>query len=247
MLERAGGRAKAAWISGGGTRSSRENNANSSTGMYGFLSGLVQFGPVAQFLDVLAPRRFQVLVTGLEAVGKTAVLDTLAGRSLSFAERPPRGRHGFNMARAHLSGAEVTLVEADPEDLSAVFCTDGVIVVVDTLREDGEDLPSLLRRLTSAPQLARRPLLILCNKQDLEDATPPPSILFDALRLDSLTEHCAWRLQGCCTQLAFVGLDEERGALDERCAGVHAGFAWLVQAIRQRLGSDSSSPLSWVA
>lgn len=229
MLERTSGRAKA-WIKSGSCSAHQDD---SSTG-FGFLAGLVQLGPVARFLDTLAPRRFQVLVTGLEAVGKTAVLDTVAGRSLSWAERAPRGRHGVNVERIHhLSGAEVTLIEGDPDDVPALLgsahdgCTvmDGVIVVLDTLR-DIEALRSLLHSLIGSPQLARRPLLLLCNKQDLVDTTPPPSIIFDALRLDLLTDR-AWRLQGCCTS---------RGNLtgQNSVLGLVAGAQWLAAEMKKR-------------
>ena len=228
IIERRDGRPRA-WISGRGPTASRDE---SSAGMFGFLAGLVNFSPVARFLDVLAPRRFQVLLTGLEGAGKTAILDTLTNRSMSWAERPPRRAHEFNIELIrNLSNAEVTLIEAEAKDWLTLMNSshassipvDGVIVVIDSLRDD-HSLVSILRDLTGSPHLARRPLLVLSNKQDLVDVVPPPSILLDALRLTSLTDR-AWRLQGCCTQRAHRSGGTVLGLLE--------GFQWIVGEMKQ--------------
>ena len=240
MRERSVGRA-AAWMSS--TNGAGAHAENLWTGAGGADAASSWWHSI---LDALAPRRFNLLVIGPCSSGKTALLNTLAGRPLWHAEFPRQGE--FNMTRCMLRAAECTFIEPDRRSLEQC-CSgdgdpflpgwvsagiDGLVFLLDDACRDG--CAALLDATLTAPECAGLPLLLLANKQDLA-SSPRPSVLLNALRLGEVSAR-EWRLQGCVTQRALVqGGHGHSGHENEQLSGLRAGLGWLVCAMRERTAS----------
>ena len=176
-------------------------------------------------LDALAPRRFNLLVIGPCSSGKTALLNTLAGRPLWHAEVPRQGE--FNMTRCMLRAAECTFIEPDRRSLEQC-CSgdgdpflpgwvsagiDGLVFLLDDACRDG--CAALLDATLTAPECAGLPLLLLANKQDLQGAMACDDIAMQFEIHTLPTSQCRVQPASCLT-----------------CEGIEDGVRWCVEASR---------------
>lgn len=165
-------------------------------------------------LAMSKPKPQRVLVVGLDSSGKTCLLRRLVRQEIALM--PPT--HGYQIVRVMYNEIPCELLDVGGvEELRRYWRLyfdrlGGIIFVIDSadkrrLEETGVEL----NRLLHEPKLARVPLLILANKQDLLDALPSKTMV-DALNLRAVRDR-VWHVQEC-------------SALDRR--GVDEGFSWIL-------------------
>lgn len=155
---------------------------------------------------------FKVVILGLSGAGKTCLLKRYSNVDISDV----KPTLGFNIRNLDL---EVTLNVWDLGGSSDIiqywpnhfFSTAGLIWIVDSA--DSMNICESKNRLfevLSVPSLATIPLVILCNKQDLESALPVSQIK-ELLNLASINSR-KWVIFNC-------------SALENR--GFQEGINWL--------------------
>ena len=162
----------------------------------------------------------RILMLGLDAAGKTTVLNRLK-----------LGEHimtiptiGFNVDTIEFKGFNLNIWDVGGQDrIRALWRhyfhnTQGLIFVVDCndtkrIKEAKEELYKLLEE----DELKDSVLLIYANKQDLPEAVKPKELV-NLFNLNSIT-HRPWQIQGTCAATGdglYEGLDWIGDQIDKR-------------------------------
>eukprot|EP00928_Gymnodinium_smaydae_P022362 TRINITY_DN18815_c1_g1_i1.p2 TRINITY_DN18815_c1_g1~~TRINITY_DN18815_c1_g1_i1.p2 ORF type:complete len:206 (-),score=46.09 TRINITY_DN18815_c1_g1_i1:111-728(-) len=183
------------------------------------------------------PPSKSVLVLGWNGVGKTAVVHRICGRSsepwpttgviresctLSFG---PDGATPTECALEIVDVGSAPKMEAKTVSyVPHLADADGLVVVLDATRtvlrfrpDDVARSKELLRQILAAqsPAALERPVLVLANKCDREDAIPISEVM-EIFELESIMSGRVWHLQRCSAVTA---------------EGVKAGVFWLVNRL----------------
>jgi len=171
---------------------------------------------------------FHCAMIGLDSAGKTTVLYRL--KFNQYMNTAPT--IGFNCEKVRFNGSSFTLWDVGGQDKlrplwrSYTRCTDGIIFVVDSCKEDRLEEAKLEllkiykscseRRVSSKHSNGKIPVLILANKQDLPMA-------LDVSKLEHLLglKHLAkerWHIQPTCA-ITGDGLEEGMSKLVEMISG----------------------------
>ena len=156
----------------------------------------------------------RVLLVGLDAAGKTTLLFRLyAGKTLNTIPTV-----GFNMKTVRIQGLNMNIWDVGGQDQLREFWrhhftgTQGVVFVVDAADQDRlTDAKAEFEKVVTDEQLANAAVLILANKQDTPNATPPAELE----RIFNVKEVCRdrkWHVQ----PTTLTSGD-----------GVEEAFAWL--------------------
>jgi ADP-ribosylation factor-like protein 3 len=155
---------------------------------------------------------------GLDNAGKTTILKALCNEDP--AETSPT--RGFNVKTIQADSFKFNVWDIGGQREIRQYWdnyfenTDALVWVVDCADEPRLEETSVeLGQLLAHPHLAKVPVLIFANKQDLASALKPDQITV-ALSLHQIRDH-AWQIQGC-SALKAQGLDD--------------GLKWLVQSIK---------------
>jgi len=179
---------------------------------------------------------FHCAMIGLDSAGKTTVLYRL--KFNQYMNTAPT--IGFNCEKVRFHGSSFTLWDVGGQDKlrplwrSYTRCTDGIIFVVDSCKEDRLEEAKLEllkiykscseRKAMSKHSHGNIPVLILANKQDLPMALDVNK-LEHLLGLKQLGKEC-WHIQPTCA-ITGDGLDE--------------GMTKLVEMISERGGKRKIS------
>jgi len=173
---------------------------------------------------------FHCAMIGLDSAGKTTVLYRL--KFNQYMNTAPT--IGFNCEKVRFHGSSFTLWDVGGQDKlrplwrSYTRCTDGIIFVVDSCKEDRleEAKLELLKIYKSCSErkamskhsggLQKIPVLILANKQDLPMALDVYK-LEHLLGLKELGKEC-WHIQPTCA-ITGDGLEEGFSRLVEMMSG----------------------------
>nr|XP_004659936.1 ADP-ribosylation factor-like protein 11 [Jaculus jaculus] len=151
----------------------------------------------------------QVVMMGLDSVGKTTILYKLKG----YQEVETLPTVGFNVEPLEAPGCKSLILwdVGGQIQLRATWKdylegTDILVYVVDST--DEARLPEAvaeLKKVLRDPNMVRVPFLVLANKQEAPDALPLLEIK-NRLGLEGLRHHC-WELRAC-SALTGQGLPE---------------------------------------
>ena len=128
---------------------------------------------------LFAPKEVRILIVGLDGAGKTTILYLL-----KFGETVKTiPTIGFNVETLCYGGIIFTVWDVGGQDKIRVLWkhyyqnTDGIIFVVDSNDDDRiEDAAEELKKMLAEEELAKCPVLILANKQDIEGCLKPEVI-----------------------------------------------------------------------
>jgi ADP-ribosylation factor-like protein 3 len=155
---------------------------------------------------------------GLDNAGKTTILKSLCNEDPSETS-PTRG---FNVKTIQAESFKFNVWDIGGQREIRQYWdnyyenTDALVWVVDCADEARLEETALeLTQLLADAKLAKAPVLVFANKQDLATALPPDRVTV-ALDLHRIRDH-AWQIQGC-SALSGQGLDD--------------GLKWLVQSIK---------------
>jgi len=171
------------------------------------------------------PGSYHCAMIGLDSAGKTTVLYRLKFKH--YVNTAPT--IGFNTEKVRLNGSTFTVWDVGGQDKlrplwrSYTRCTDGIIFVVDSTKEERlEEAKLELQKIckstvTGTAAGARNknsiPVLVLANMQDLPDAMDAEK-LEPLLGLRDLGSMRQWHLQPTCA-VTGDGLQEGMGKLQE--------------------------------
>ncbi|KAA0196425.1 hypothetical protein FBUS_02387 [Fasciolopsis buskii] len=167
-----------------------------------------------------------LVILGLDNAGKTTTTRSIKGVSSDLVaptigfDRIEFAIDRFNVNLYDLGGGRTI------RDIWQTYFAEvhGVIFVVDSSAPDRlEECHSVLNKLFSHPSICGKPVLLLANKQDIEEAMDEADLI-DALELDTLANEyrCPCRLERCCALLA------SGKKLDK---GIRTGLRWLLAYI----------------
>eukprot|EP00695_Tsukubamonas_globosa_P003164 TRINITY_DN497_c0_g1_i1.p1 TRINITY_DN497_c0_g1~~TRINITY_DN497_c0_g1_i1.p1 ORF type:complete len:205 (+),score=83.38 TRINITY_DN497_c0_g1_i1:75-617(+) len=159
----------------------------------------------------------RILILGLDNSGKTSCLKKLSDEDISHISPT----QGFNIKSIMHDSFKLNVWDIGGQKSIRPYWrnyfeqTDGLVFVIDSadrkrLEESGVELNLLLEE----EQLARVPLLILANKQDLLNALPAKEIA-EGLSLHSIRDR-EWQIQPCSAKTGD---------------GLGTAMEWLVKAI----------------
>lgn len=147
------------------------------------------------------PREIRLLLLGLDAAGKTTILYKVKLGSEVVTTIPTIG---FNVEKLNVRGTIVTAWDVGGRSkMRPLFRhyyagTDGVVFVVDSNDMDRMDQArDELHRAMNDIELRGKPLLVMCNKQDLPNAQSP-DVISENLELASLRKNQICKAVGCC-------------------------------------------------
>eukprot|EP00249_Psilotum_nudum_P031928 c4692_g1_i1 orf=180-791(+) len=191
--------------------------------MFSLLYGLWKY--------LFSKAEFHVLILGIDKAGKTTLLEKLKTLYSEFDGLPPDRivpTVGLNIGRAEAFKSKLifwdlggqlglrTIWEKYFEEAHAV------IYVVDAACQSRfEDTKSALEKVLRHEDLVGAPLLILANKQDLDEAIPAEEIA----RYFDLKDLNGW-------QHMFQSVSAYDGS------GIRDGVTWLVDAMKKSKRSD---------
>jgi len=186
---------------------------------------------------------FHCAMIGLDSAGKTTVLYRL--KFNQYMNTAPT--IGFNCEKVRFHGSSFTLWDVGGQDKlrplwrSYTRCTDGIIFVVDSCKEERLEeakleLLKIYKSCTEKRALSKAsngsiPVLILANKQDLPMALDTCK-LEHLLGLKQLGKEC-WHIQSTCA-ITGEGLEEGMTKLHEMISGKRKNG-------KSVLGNNSSS------
>jgi len=175
---------------------------------------------------------FHCAMIGLDSSGKTTVLYRL--KYNQYMNTAPT--IGFNCEKFRINGSAYAVWDVGGQEKlrplwrSYTRCTDGIIFVVDSTKEDRleEAKLELLKICKSNNKSGHIPVLVLANKQDLPSALDETK-LEAALGLKELGPGALWHLQPTCA-VTGEGLDE----------GMEVLHSLILQKRRLRKGHSTS-------
>lgn len=143
-------------------------------------------------------KEIRILLLGLDNAGKTSLLKRLVSEDIT--EIKPT--QGFNIKTVHQDGFRLNVWDIGGQKAIRPYWrnyfekTDVLLYIIDSsdrrrLEETGLELSSLLEE----SKLAKVPLLVFANKQDLVTALAPDQIA-TGLNLHSLRNR-QWQIQAC--------------------------------------------------
>lgn len=181
-----------------------------------------------------------LVILGLDNAGKTTTTRSIKGVSSDLVaptigfDRIEFAIDRFNVNLYDLGGGRTI------RDIWQTYFAEvhGVIFVVDSSAPDRlEECHNVLNKIFSHPSICGKPVLLLANKQDIEEAMDEADLI-DALELDILANEyrCPCRLERCCALLA------PGKKLDK---GIRTGLRWLLayidsewDTLDQRISND---------
>lgn len=153
--------------------------------------------------SLFAKRPVSLLMVGLDGAGKTTILYKLKlGETL--CTMPTIGFNGKAHAVEVITRGKLTMTVWDMGGQDKIrklwrhyFSNiDAVIYVVDSIDRDRIDVcKEELQKLTKDPLLANAPIVVLANKQDLDEAMSPCEV---AEKLDLYSLRGRWYIQPTC-------------------------------------------------
>jgi len=167
------------------------------------------------------PREQRILMLGLDAAGKTTVLNKLnLGEVLNTMPTI-----GFNVETIKYKKMTMQIWDVGGQHRIRPLWrhyyqnTDALIYVVDSSdRERLNEAAEELHHILSDDLMANVTILVLANKQDMTGALPVKDIV-DGLKLNK--ERRQWYVQGCVANKGdglYDGLDWMKSALDKKKA-----------------------------
>ncbi|KAM6400399.1 ADP-ribosylation factor-like protein 13B [Rhynochetos jubatus] len=177
-------------------------------------------------------RKVTLVMVGLDNAGKTAVLHGMQGKSLEDV-CPTVGFSKIHLKTQHL---EVTIFDLGGRKTIRKIWRNyyaeshGVIFVVDSSDiERMEEVKEALREVLSSPRVSGKPMLVLANKQDSEEALPEADIL-DYLTLERMVNEykCRCRIEPCSATMGC------RKYFDK---SIKEALYWLLQTIEEDFDS----------
>ncbi|KDQ64765.1 hypothetical protein JAAARDRAFT_167398 [Jaapia argillacea MUCL 33604] len=179
------------------------------------------FSSISNLIGWSKGQDVRILMLGLDSAGKTTILYRLQiGEVVSTIPTI-----GFNVETVEYKNIKFQVWDLGGQSSIRPYwrCyfpnTSAIIYVIDS--SDHARIPtsrSELLTMLSEDELAGVPLLVFCNKQDVEGATKPEEIS-DLLGLAGGEKGREWSVRGCCA-LKGEGLEE--------------GLDWLVSAIQKK-------------
>jgi len=159
----------------------------------------------------------RVLILGLDNAGKTTVLRKLSEEDTTNISPTP----GFNVKQLNCSGFRITLWDIGGQKTIRQYWdqyldnTDVLIYVVDSsdkkrLDESASELTTLLEN----EKLAKVPILVMANKQDLDCALPADEVA-TTLNLHYFTQR-VWRIHPCSAKTGD---------------GLQEGMEWAIKTV----------------
>ncbi|KAM6093534.1 ADP-ribosylation factor-like protein 13B [Chlamydotis macqueenii] len=187
-------------------------------------------------------RKVTLLMVGLDNAGKTAITRGIQGESPEDVA-PTVGFSKVNLKQGRF---EVTIFDLgggkEIRDIWRNYYAEshGVIFVVDSsdVARMGETREAM-REVLNSPKISGKPMLVLANKQDREEALPEADII-EVLSLEKLAnEHkCLCQIQPCSTIISC------QKKMDET---LRKGFCWLLgiianhfEDLEERIQRDTS-------
>jgi len=154
---------------------------------------------------------FHCAMIGLDSSGKTTVLYRL--KYNQYMNTAPT--IGFNCEKFRINGTSYTVWDVGGQDKlrplwrSYTRCTDGIIFVIDSTKEDRMEEAKLeLLKITKSNGVGSKvPILLLANKQDLPSALDECKIEAALGLKKEFGTNFQWHLQPICA-ITGEGLDE---------------------------------------
>ncbi|BBN04912.1 protein MpARFD4 [Marchantia polymorpha subsp. ruderalis] len=185
-------------------------------------------------LEKYGPWQRRVLMVGLDNAGKTTVLFTLKSRNGEKPAPPAPNTMGYNVEMVRHQGIMFSLWDLGGHSTNRVAWlqllpdTQGLIFVVDSndkkrITEARDELHKLLKN----DELSGVRLLVLANKQDLDDKFTTDEIT-EKLQLRTLPFDVWWHIQECCATSGD---------------GLSQGLDWLASALANPQVTDLIQPL----
>lgn len=140
----------------------------------------------------------RILVLGLDNSGKTTILKALSEEDISTI----MPTQGFNIKSLTQDGFKLNVWDIGGQKAIRPYWknyyenTDGMVFVVDSSDEERlNECVEELNALMAEEALAKVPLLVYANKQDLQFAVEAEEIL-NALKLSEIQDR-TWNIQAC--------------------------------------------------
>ena len=134
---------------------------------------------------------------GLEAAGKSTIVQGLVKPGDQSSQAPTIG---FNVEKKKIGSVELCMLDvggsSKVRDLWIHYLEDSaaVIYVVDAADTDKfEEIADLIRRNSEYPCMKFKPVLVLANKQDLEDAFSAEDVEQKLGLSDALGDYRPWK------------------------------------------------------
>lgn len=176
-----------------------------------------------------APRRSVTLaILGIDNAGKTVAAKVLQGEA--FEDVAPS--IGFNSVEFKMGKYDVTMFDLGggkglrtvwTKYLAEIY---GIVYVIDSsAHERIEETRQVLQNLVENKQVCGKPMLVLANKQDIEDALDEIDIC-ERLNLEELVNRnkCPCRVE-TCSAIKGIGKKLDRG--------IKQGMEWLLETVKQ--------------
>ncbi|KAJ3376127.1 ADP-ribosylation factor protein 3 [Allomyces arbusculus] len=155
-----------------------------------------------------ADREVRLLLLGLDHAGKTTLLKRVNGED--YTDVTPTT--GFNVKAVQANGVKLHVWDIGGQAAIRPYWrnyfenTDVLIFVVDATDKDRLDEAGVeFNQLLAEPKLAKVPVLVFANKQDVPEALPADAVA-TALGLNTLRDR-AWQIQAC-SAVAGTGVQE---------------------------------------
>lgn len=174
--------------------------------------------------DVSRPE-YTVIAVGLTQAGKSTLLATLGNEDTSDIQPT----QGFSIKALQFPGAILNVKElgGNVEQYWAHYFqgVQGIVFVVDSSDSRHlEEASYCLVKVLSSPFLKGLPLLILANKQDVENAKDLEEIK-NILNLHVVAQNFNWTIHGCTSQ--------DRGSIE-------MGFTMLIDKLEPDLPTENN-------
>jgi len=161
----------------------------------------------------------RLLLLGLDNAGKTTILKKLADEETNQISPT----QGFNIKTLDHEGFKLNVWDIGGQKAIRAYwqnyydSTDALIFVVDAAdKKRVDEAGAELGQLLEEEKLAKVPVLVFANKQDLESAIQPDEIS-NMLHLNAIRDR-AWSIQGCSAKNG---------------KGLQEGMEWVVKSISQ--------------
>mmetsp|Transcript_51674 Transcript_51674/g.59360 ORF Transcript_51674/g.59360 Transcript_51674/m.59360 type:complete len:179 (-) Transcript_51674:142-678(-) len=165
------------------------------------------------------PKEARILILGLDNAGKTCILKKLSEEDITHI----MPTQGFNIKSLTQGGFKLNVWDIGGQRAIRQYWrhyfgeTDVLIYVIDSAdAKRVEESKAELNQLLEEDKLARVPLLVFANKQDLMGAIPPDQIS-DILELTRIRDR-TWQIQPCSAKTG---------------AGLESGMDWVVGQVRK--------------
>jgi ADP-ribosylation factor-like protein 3 len=165
------------------------------------------------------PKEARILILGLDNAGKTCILKKLSDEDVTHI----MPTQGFNIKSLTQAGFKLNVWDIGGQRTIRQYWrhyfgeTDVLIYVIDSAdTKRVEESKAELLQLLEEEKLARVPLLVFANKQDLMGAIAPDQIS-DILELTKIRDR-AWQIQACSAKTG---------------QGLEAGMDWVTNLVRK--------------